>query len=568
MKISNRFEIAISECSAKENYTGRWRSVKPVYSISKIAPCSMACPIGTDIPSVLNLIKSGRFEEGWRLLKSYNPLPGVCGRICSHPCTERCNKNGYNSEIFIPKLERFLADYGRINNYTLDIPPLGNKGKGIAIVGSGPAGISCAYFLRSKGYEVTIFEATNDLGGILRWGIPDYRLQKAFLEYEIKTVIDNGVRIKIGISISRDISIKRLLSDYDAVFVSIGAHKSSELKINEDIWRGGSNNNKVISGLEFLKDINRHKIDKNKIGKEVAVIGGGNTAIDVARSLLRLNSQPLIIYRKSKDAMPAIINEVEEAVKEGVKIFFNTLPIRFIDNGDSMAIECMQTYQKTGDDLSRTKDITLIENSNFFIEVNNIITAVGQEPDLLSLMGDSGDSISLLDNKLIGVDSNYHTSIKGLFAGGDVITRNRTVANAIAGGKNAALSIDNFLTNTNNNAGTTTTHIASIDKLNLYYLSCDEKTIFPYLPVERRLSGFKEIDLPIDKELAIKEASRCWSCGKCISCDNCILYCPDLAVSKDEISNRYNINYDYCKGCGICAEECPVSAILINKEEK
>jgi NADPH-dependent glutamate synthase beta subunit-like oxidoreductase len=556
------------------NRTGTWRYVRPKYE-DKTPPCNAACPAGVDIPMFIGLAGDGRYEEAWNVIREENPFPGICGRVCFHPCESHCNRAEYDETIAINALERFVADQA---------PPLKpgpNVGKRrkerIAIVGSGPSGLSCAYHLTRMGYGVTVFEALPQPGGILRMGIPSYRLPKDILDKEIADIRACGVEIKTNARLGGDLSFADL-EEYEAIFIATGAHVSRKLNIPGEDLKG------VGSGLDLLRDVNLGKAVR--IGKKVAVIGGGNTALDSARAVLRLGGTPFILYRRSRDEMPAFDEEVFEALKEGIEIRYLVGPTAIIGHeGRVTQLECIKMELGAEDETGRRRPVPIPE-SNFTVEVDGVIVAVGEESDLGFLPEDIR-----VEARMVSTDNAGLTSRKAVFAGGDMAHLDRTVAHAIGSGKRAAISIDCFVRNRNVNgvlaeirvgedrtlsiakylsefARRRAPHVVTFDELNLDYFEHAARNERVKLPVPERVGDFREVNVGLVEQQAVQEARRCFSCGVCNGCENCYIFCPDLSVITDEGVVGYRINYDYCKGCGICIAECPRNALSVEKEAK
>lgn len=561
--------IPISLGDMKWSKTGSWRHMKPTYE-DKTPPCNQACPSGIDIVRFLMLVEEGKIRDAWLKIKEENPFPGVCGRVCFHPCETHCNRDQYDQPVSINGLERFVADATtQVTSRHLD--RYGKRSEKIAIIGSGPAGLSCAYHLARLGYDPEVFEALPVPGGILRVGIPEYRLPVGVLNREISDIEALGVKIRTDIRVNKHFFDKHG-EEYQAIFIATGAHKNQRLSISGEEGAG------VIPGLTFLRDIRMDR--KVRPGKRVAVIGGGNTALDAARSSLRLGSRPLILYRRSQDEMPAFAGEIEEALEEGIEIEFLTQPVRIIrENGRVAGLECVRMRLGDMDKSGRKRPIP-IEGSNFTIDVDGILMAIGEVPDT-SLIQDWG-SLNLED--VSGWES------RGIFFGGDLVSPLRTVAHAIGSGKKAAISIDVFLRKENSSQALEMTqigetggvsmrkyldtnyralsrHVVSFDELNTAYFKSMERTERRRVPVSTRIRDFREVNRGLSRRQARYEAERCFNCGTCNECENCYVFCPDISILKSMRKLEHTINYDYCKGCGICFTECPRHAISMEEEK-
>ena len=523
----------------------------------------------------IGLVGEGRYDEAWNVIREENPFPGVCGRVCFHPCESHCNRADYDEAIAINAMERFVADHAP--------PPApgnptgGRRKERIAVVGAGPSGLSCAYHLARMGYQVTVFEALPQPGGILRTGIPSYRLPKDILDKEITDIQAHGVEIKTNTRLGGDLSFEDL-GDYEAVFLATGAHVSRKLNIPGEDLEG------VGPGLDLLGNINLGKAVR--VGKRVAVIGGGNTALDVARAVLRLGENPMILYRRSREEMPAFGEEISEASEEGIEIQFLTGPTEIIGHkGKVSQLECIKMELGAEDETGRRRPVP-VACSSFTIDVDNVIVAVGEEPDLTFLPNDIR-----VENTMVSVDQGALTSRRDIFAGGDMAHIHRTVAHAIGFGKRAAISIDCLVRKRDVDsllqgirvgengalsvakyvseiARRRSNHVAAFDELNLDYFEHAERNERAKLPVPERARDFREVSEGLMEQQALKEAERCFSCGVCDGCENCYVFCPDLSVIMDEGVVKYRINYDYCKGCGICIAECPRNALSVEKEAK
>jgi 2-oxoacid:acceptor oxidoreductase delta subunit (pyruvate/2-ketoisovalerate family) len=564
--------ISISLGTMLWNKTGTWRYLKPRY-VMKTPPCNEACPAGNDIEGFMVLTREGKFREAWELIKEENPFPGVCGRVCYHPCESSCNRGEYDEALSIHAIERFLAHSQMERKSERHTPKMRRKEK-VAIIGSGPAGLTCAYHLARMGYGVTVFEAHSAPGGVLRMGIPEYRLPRSILDHEISDIQSWGVEIKTNIRIGKDVTFRDLKA-FQAIFIATGAHQSRNLNVEGGHLEG------VLSGLDLLKQIRMG--ERPSLGKKVIVIGGGNVAIDVSRSALRLGVGTVeIYYRRSRAEMPAISEEVDEAFREGVKIHFLVSPIKVLGKeGQAVGLECVKMTLGEPDATGRRKPVP-IEGSTFRVDADTIISAIGEVPDLSFLPHEVS-----LNNGLIQVDEMGLVHVKGFFAGGDVSSPIHTVVGAIGSGKRAALAIHEYLQGGwmrdklqmvqvgkkgtismkkyfHPPQGEANPPVIPFKEINTDYFEHQPKIPSPSLSVEERKGTFEEIFSSLTEEMAKKEATRCFNCGVCNGCDNCWIYCPDLAVKRKK--DRYEIDYDYCKGCGICFEECPRGAILLEEE--
>lgn len=550
--------------------TGTWRYLTPMY-VNKLAPCSEACPAGEDVEAIMALAGEGKFLEAWEKIRQENPFPRICGRVCFHPCENACNRKEFDEPTSINALERFLGDYAYQVGAKIPLPKQKKKEK-IAIIGSGPAGLSCAYYLARLGYNVNIYEAQPQLGGMLRYGIPAYRLPKEVLNQEIESILSLGVVWHTNSSLGRDFTWEDLKT-FDAIFLATGAWQSLKLQIPGEESAG------VISGLEFLKKINTGQ--EISLGERVAVIGGGNTAMDVARAARRLGAKPLIIYRRTKEEMPAFLEETAEAEEEGIEFIFLASPVRIIsEKGKVSGIECLKnTLGPAGKD--GRPEPQPIANSNFVLEVEAVIPAIGEVPDFSFLPAELERTPTSLKVKETGA-----TSLPRIFAGGDIIAQPRTVAYAIGSGKKAAMVIDatlkgkkieealcfarwgekgslsmaRYLSGRQDEAPQQVVRFAN---LNIAYFQHQSRSLKEKLLAQERIFNFTEVNSGLTQDKALMEAQRCFNCGVCNLCHNCYLFCPDLAISARPDKQGYEINLEYCKGCCICVAECPRGAISV-----
>ncbi len=553
LRVKDYPELAISWETTLINKTGTWRTFYPKY-LSKTPPCNYYCPANENIQKYIALSLKGEFEEAYLTILEKNPFPSITGRVCYHPCETGCNRGKFDESIAIHTIERFIGDYGlnfvepkrRIEKLTND--------KKVAIIGSGPSGLSCAYYLLSNGVKVTILEREEYPGGILFYGIPSYRLPKEIVKREVEKLIKRGAKFIFGKELGKDFSLDDLTKEYDAVFLAIGAQIEQELGVPNEEAKG------VLMGLEFLKTINLKRKIKD-FGKNVLVIGGGNTAIDCARTALRKGAKVKILYRRTKEEMPAVKEEVEEAIKEGIEIIFLTAPVRVIKDkkGKVKGLECVKMkLSEEVDETGRRKPIP-IKDSNFVIKCDTIIKAIGERVDLNILPKE------IIGKRTILADEYGKTNMEKVFAGGDCVTGPRTVVEAIAYGRRAAAFILHYLKNYEL-PPKEIFNLVDYENLNTYYFEKQKRIEESKLPVNKRKRNFKEIIATLSDQDIKYEAGRCFSCGVCNNCDNCYVFCPDLAILKK--NGEYEILYDYCKGCGVCAHECPRNVISMFFEEE
>jgi 2-oxoacid:acceptor oxidoreductase delta subunit (pyruvate/2-ketoisovalerate family) len=555
--------------------TGTWRFVRPVMT-PMMPPCNEACPAGVDVRGFVGLINDGLVLNALELYLDENPFPAICGRVCFHPCETACNRGFYDEAVSINGLEYFLGD-----NDLKSLPCLDDNDKKIAIIGSGPAGLSCAYFLKRLGYSVKIFEREPEPGGVLRYGIPEYHLPKKILDREIQKLTTMGIAIHSGKNLGQNMSLEEL-NKFDAFFIATGAH----VPVRPDI--PGSRADGVYLGLDFLKRLLTGNMKAFK--KRVAVIGGGNTAIDVARTILRLGGKPIIYYRRTVEEMPATKSEISDCEREGIKIHYLTTPVKILSRQSKVnGVEFVRNELGDMDESKRRMPVP-VKGTNFRVDTNTVILAVGEETDLSPLFG-----TLKMERQLIKINEFGQSTNKKIFAGGDVTHYQRTVVDAIKSGKRAAIGIDCHLrgidgkgilnilraiaTNKqgalsfhkyfqkNFSTAQTDGHVVQFEDLNTSYLQHEKRNKRIELPLGKRIKNFKEVRRGFTPKTASLEADRCFSCGLCNTCGNCFIFCPDSSICFDESGQKMLIDYEYCKGCGICLEECPRHAMSMIQEE-
>jgi len=577
------------------------------YNIKKIegSPCRIACPAGVNVKAYLGLIAAGKYYQALEAVKRANPLPGICGRVCTFPCEIDCRRSEIDGHVFIRALKRFIADYEyeHINNYPAKPTKIKSntlKKRSVAIIGSGPAGLTAANDLIRKGYDVTIFEALPVAGGMLAVGIPSYRLPGKIIQTEIDLISNLGVKIKKNTTIK---NIEQLLeTGFDAVFAAIGAHKSLKLNIHDENEFSG-----VLDCLSFLKEVSLGR--KEKPGNKVVIIGGGNAAIDSARTSIRLGVEDVrIVYRRSRNEMPAYESEIKDAEEEGVLLNYLVSPIRILGKYNHVTgLECIKMRLGDPDESGRRNPIP-IPGTEFVIETDVVISAISQKPDLSFLP--SKHNFKVTKHETFEVDpKTLRTNIDGIFAGGDAVTGAKTVIDAIQSGHIAARSIDNFLHGRNLKFDISR-DLESELKINLAYnflIEDDRKlTDVPKISLERRKAAFDEVELGLTIEQATREAKRCLRCGPCLECwecssecskklyvinrkdsnDDLILrvhrvpgYLPEtakpwhgyLCTKNDKIPVKIEsiiseVQQKFCRACGKCSEICEYNAIsMIDK---
>lgn len=570
--------IPQSYLTTESNKTGSWRFLRPRYD-EKTAPCSAACPAGEDIGRIEMQTAQKLFKEGWETILQENPFPGVCGRVCFHPCERVCNRGEFDEAIAIHNLERFLADIASRYELKPKLEVLSAKKQKIAIVGAGPSGLAAAYFLTRLGYACDVYESASEPGGVLRWGIPSYRLPVKVLRSEIELIKRVGFSVQCGRHMSKNF-LHEAGEQYDAVFLGCGYSKIHQMKIpGEDLPV-------VADGLSFLESVNRG--EDPQLSGLVAIIGGGNTAIDVARSVLRLGGKPVLIYRRRRQDMPAFEDEIAMALEEGVEL----QELRTVTQIERSGTEYLLNLQQVEVDYLDTDGracVVPVPQKTESLRVTKVFKAIGLQAaeDWYNPPVEHTGSLRLANSVLTYADGG-----PAVVYGGDLTNDIKSVVHAVASGKEAAIALDVLFREGSEAIRTRmsecmvgsgpslsmeiyikgprcqrSSHIVQYEEINADYFQLSPRIVQPRLLKDERIQSFAEIDLKISANLAIREAERCFNCGLCNQCDNCRLFCPDLAVKKDSVSHGRHIDYDYCKGCGICVVECPRNAMALEEQD-
>lgn len=536
------FAITLDVGSSLANHTGAWRQERPVY-VDLTPPCAHACPAMEDPQKWLYAAEDGSYEQAWRTLVEANPFPAIMGRVCYHPCETVCNRSFLDEAVGINAVERFLGDHAIEQGWALAVPTV-TTGHRVLVVGAGPTGLSAAYQLRRLGHEVTVRDSSPKPGGMMRYGIPAYRLPRDVLDAEIARIVDLGITLELGRRV--DDVLAALAEGFDAVFLAVGA------QIGKRAYVPAGEAARIVDAVSMLHDVAQG--EPPLLGRRVVVYGGGNTAVDAARTAKRLGAtDSIIVYRRTRDRMPAHDSEMAEALEEGVVVKWLST-VAHADAGhlrvERMELDESGFPQPTGE----------FED----LEADSLVLALGQESDL-SLVDDVPD-VALSDGS-VQVDSSFMTGHPGIFAGGDVVPAQRTVTVGVGHGARAARAIDAWLRRVPA-VEPTEAPLAEYASLNTWYYADAPHAVRPRLEAARRTSGFEEVVQGLDAETAAYEARRCMSCGNCFECDNCYGVCPDNAVIKLGPGKRFEIDYDYCKGCGICVAECPSGSILMVPEPR
>lgn len=530
--------------------TGSWRQIAPLYR-ERLSPCTDLCPCFGSIPKWLDLSRKGKFAEAWQTMIIENPFPLVCGRVCYRFCEAKCNRGDLDDKVSIGAVERFLGEYAVTHGLTPEIP-IGSEGKGVtvAVVGGGPGGLTAAHMLARFGFSVTIYDENAELGGMLRYGIPEYRLPKALLEKELRMMIDGfGIRKKPMRKIDPRF-FNTLVHKYDFVVLAVGTHREKTLTSESGTWMKG------IGGLALLKRIAGGDLKALPESiRRVCIIGGGNTAIDVSRSLVRLGAEEVtIVYRRSEALMPAHKDEVAAAKKEGVNFVFCAIPVgTTTDERGNTELTCLRAELGDAGDGGRKKPVP-IPGSEFVLSTHLLVFAIGEEANLECISG-----------RQLTFTSEEEVTGGNVLMCGDALNGPHSVSEAIASGKKAA---ENILSRVTGRPPWVRPHGAvTASEINFSYLRTVRKD--PRVLGEKELSkedlrAFVETTSTLTEESARREADRCINCGTCIACDRCLSFCPDFCITRSN-DGAYAINFDMCKGCGICAEVCERGVITYGK---
>lgn len=529
------FAITLDVGTSLANRTGSWRTLKPVY-VNRLPPCNAKCLAGEQCQAWLYHAESGDYRGAWEKITEDNPFPACMGRVCYHTCESACNRGELDESVGINAVERFLGDNALEKGWDFPVPAQ-KSGKRVLIVGAGPAGLSAAYHLTRIGHTVTVCDGAEKAGGMMRYGIPKYRLPRDILDREIARIERMGVEILLNHPVE-DLALEMEKGGYDAVFLGVGA----SLARRAYIPAGDAAH--VLDAVSVLRSMADG--EEPMLGRRVVVYGAGNTAIDVARSVRRMGAEPLVVYRRTRDRAPAHPFEIEEAIEEGV------------------SMKWLSTIAEADEGEIRIEKMTLDENGQpqptgefETVDADSVVLALGQETNLGFLENVEG---LVMNRGNVEVDAAMMTGHAGIFAGGDMVPGERNVTVAIGHGKRAARNIDAWL------RGEAPVDLpcaepATFARLNTWYYADAPKTLRPHLDLVRRQTTFDEVQLGLTEENALFEARRCMSCGNCFECDNCYGVCPDNAIIKLGPGKKFRINYEYCKGCGICANECPCGAI-------
>ena len=594
--------VSVSSGSTLANRTGSWKYIQPIYE-DKIAPCNAACPVGIDIEGVMNLLRQDQLDAARELWLRENPMPAVAGRVCDHVCQGACSRMQFDEAVNIHAVERMLGDLEDAPRSS--VPPRTRKEK-VAVVGSGPSGLTCAYHLARLGYGVTVFEADPEPGGWLRYGIPEYRLPRAVLVREIERIRSEGVTIQCGVRIGANLAWNEL-AKFDAVFLGSGARARETFEWQEQ----GLND--VQSADDFLHEVRAGQ--RAVTGRRVAVIGGSDLALDCARTALRLGAEPVVLHAGAREDMSAEPEAVEEALREGVRFQCFTRVVgaqvsghadeeqaldairTMFDSGEAahphvrlVGLACVRLQPDPAGSIGSHRMLS-VPGSSFVVPADTVITADSDEPGAETLPADLHRR-----GYVLKVDEFGRTSREGFFAGGDLIDEPRTVAHALGSGKRSAIGIDHWLRTKageslppldgralryggTGNASITRwrgddpvhranekNEVVRFDQLNMAYFAHAPATPDRHRTADDSGGDFGEANLGLTREQAVAEAKRCFNCGVCNDCELCMIYCPDVAIKHHSSGHGFSLSYKHCKGCGLCVAECPRGAMTMTRE--
>lgn len=534
--------------------TGTWRTAIAIHQ-KRPAPCYGACPVDGEIPVWVQQVRSENYQAAWQTLVENNPIPAVIGRTCHHPCETVCNRGEHDGTVSINALEQYLGDMAIREGWDFPAPEVELQQK-VAIIGGGPAGLSCAYQLRRLGFQVSLFDANPELGGVLRYGVPAYRLPKQVVAAEVKRITDLGVEVFTGRKLTgRD--LVELENDFAAIFVAFGAHEPKRLP---HLPKGDS---RVLDGIDFLRSVRLN--DPLALGERIVVIGGGSVAMDVAGSAIRLGRQAEIVALETRDVMPAPEDEIEDVIDEGARLLDGSMVKSVEESAGALLLHCVKVSLDPDVPVGVIRPVE-IAGTDFTLQADTVIQAIGQDPEL-------ADWIALLqvDKGMVVTNQDYQTSRDKVFAAGDLASPERFVSTAVGDGKKAALCIARYLGQqvVFDQGYEENAKEVSFADINTFYFPTLDRGERDKVPADIRKTGFAEIRLGFTAAQALDQSRRCFSCGSCVECDNCAYFCPDMAIIKDKDAPLYyKVLEQYCKGCGCCVEECPRGAMGAKEETK
>ncbi|MBL1217597.1 MAG: hypothetical protein D8M59_08885 [Planctomycetes bacterium] len=521
--------------------TGQWAKEQPDRQ-QMVPPCNHVCPAGNDVQGFLAAMARNEVDAALRTLLQSSPFPSICGRVCPAPCMDSCNRIHLDGAVNVRDIERSIGDLGHA-----EIKPIANRDERIAIIGSGPAGLTAAYHLGRLGYQVTLLEGGDELGGLLRTGIPSYRLPREVLDAEIERILLLGIEVKTGHRVSRQ-GLVRLANEFDAVLIATGLQEVRSLQLGLD------DTDAVVQGIDFLDQVNRGEVRVDN--EDVIIVGGGNTALDAARSALRLGANSVrVVYRRTRAEMPAISEEVDQAIEEDIAIDYLTMPVSMKPLGENgrHVLTCRRMELGEPDESGRRRPVE-VSGSDFDIECSRMILALGQSQDMSVFpegteVRENGELIGLLE--------------KPVYAIGDLATNDGTVAAAIGCGRRSALHIHALFTGEQLlSAQHDDGDVVRQDAMRMHLFEKQARDEGMAITAEDRFQSFTEVHQGLSGEPS-HEAQRCLSCGVCNECDRCVTYCPEGVLTR--VGHEFIFDYAYCKGCGVCASECPRNVIFMSR---
>lgn len=528
--------------------TGSWRAALPQH-LKRPSPCHQACPVNGEIAQWIGHARADDFRRAWDVLTINNPFPAIAGRICHHPCETACNRAAYDEAVSVCALERAVGDEAIAQGWAYERPAQEREGH-VAVVGGGPSGLSAAYQLRRRGWQVTLYEGKPMLGGLMRYGIPSYRLARDVLDAEIQRIVDLGVTVRFGAALANAEDFERLRAMHDAVYVATGAARPKPLP---QIPHGAP---WLLQGADYLAACSVGAAPA--MGQRVVVIGGGSAAMDVARSARRAGCDVTILALEPRAQMPAQREELEEALEEGIQLADGAMLGEVAGNGKGLTLRCRRVNFQPGDAPGRFS-VTPIEGSEFTLAADGVLTAIGQDPELTPFAALPARGALLAAGTGQAVAS-------GVWAGGDVASMARFVTEAVGMGKRAAIDIDRELRG-EARAEAAATAATPLGELATWYHPHAKRPVRTRLAPGARVQSGSEVQQALTRAQVRAEVQRCFSCGTCTACDNCFQFCPDLAVQRLD-GGGYTVLADYCKGCGLCVKECPTGSMLLTEERR
>lgn len=530
--------------------TGTWRSALARH-IHAPSPCHAACPVDGEIAEWIGRARTHDWRGAWDVLTRHNPFPAVTGRICHHPCESACNRAGHDEALAICKLERFIGDRALAEGWQFEAPAQ-HRDAHVAVIGGGPAGLSAACQLRRRGWRVTVYEASGEAGGLMRHGIPSYRLAREVLDAEVARILALGVELRCNEALTAPEQFERLRATHDALFVATGAARVKRLPVLDYALPG------VMDGAAYLAAANAGAAPA--LGPHVVVIGGGSAALDAARSARRAGHGVTIVALESRAQMPAQREEVEEALEEGIELVDGAMLREVTATDAGLRLDCLRVRFLPGATPGEFR-VEPLPDSDFALAADAILSSIGQDPEL-SMFGPALPA----DGALLAVDAQQAAGAQGVWAGGDVASRARFVSEAIGMGQRAAIEIDRYLAGGEPAAAVPAEQVVPLKSIATWYHESGARAVAPTRPPHERVLSGAEVQLGLEIEQALAEAGRCFSCGTCILCDNCVAVCPDLAVKR--VGDGYEVLAEYCKGCGLCVHECPTGSMAMQEERR